>query len=67
MLPALTGQSPESLANWLKDAGEPSFRAAQILEWVWKKKVTSYDAMTNLPAALRTKLTDSFRLSDFSP
>ena len=63
MLPALTGQSPESLAAWLKDAGEPSFRAAQILEWVWKKKVTSYDAMTNLPAALRTKLTDSFRLT----
>ncbi len=63
MLPALTGQSPESLATWLKDAGEPSFRAAQILEWVWKKKVTSYDAMTNLPAALRTKLTDSFRLT----
>ena len=63
MLPALTGQSPESLAVWLKEAGEPSFRAAQILEWVWKKKVISYDAMTNLPTALRTKLTDSFRLT----
>ena len=62
-LPALTGQSPESLAAWLKEAGEPSFRAAQILEWVWKKKVTSYDAMTNLPAALRAELTDAFRLT----
>ena len=62
-LPALTGQSPESLATWLKDAGEPSFRANQILEWVWKKKVTSYEAMTNLPAALRAKLADSFRLT----
>lgn len=63
MLPALTGQSPDSLSTWLKDAGEPAFRAAQILEWVWKKKVTSYDAMTNLPAALRAKLPDSFRLT----
>ncbi len=63
MLPALTGLSPETLAAWLKDAGEPSFRAAQILEWVWKKKVTSIDAMTNLPAALREKLTSSFRLA----
>ncbi len=62
-LPALTGQSSESLAAWLKDAGEPAFRAAQILEWVWKKKVTSYDAMTNLPAALRAKLAESFRLT----
>jgi 23S rRNA (adenine2503-C2)-methyltransferase len=63
MLPSLTGQSPESLSAWLKDAGEPAFRAGQILEWVWKKKVTSYDAMTNLPAALRAKLADSFRLT----
>ena len=63
ILPALTGQSPESLAAWLKEAGEPAFRAAQILEWVWKKKVTSYDAMTNLPAALRAKLADTFRLT----
>ncbi|MEY3896109.1 MAG: rRNA ((2503)-C(2))-methyltransferase RlmN [Verrucomicrobiota bacterium] len=63
MIPALTGQSPESLAAWLKDAGEPSFRANQILEWVWKKKVTSYDAMSNLPTALRSKLADSFRIT----
>jgi 23S rRNA (adenine2503-C2)-methyltransferase len=62
MLPALTGLTPEALVAWLKDAGEPSFRAAQILEWVWKKKVTSIDAMSNLPAALRGKLTSSFRL-----
>ena len=62
-LPALTGQSPDSLAAWLKDAGEPSFRAAQILEWVWKKKVTSYEAMTNLSAMLRAKLAESFRLT----
>ncbi len=63
MLLALTGMTPEYLASWLKDAGEPSFRANQILEWVWKKKATSYDAMTNLPAALREKLAASFRLS----
>ena len=63
MLPSLTGLAPESLAAWLKDASEPSFRADQILEWVWKKKVTSIDAMTNLPAVLRKKLTDSFRLT----
>ncbi len=62
-LPALTGQSPESLAIWLKAANQPTFRAQQILEWIWKKKVSSYDAMSNLPAALRTKLAESFRLS----
>ncbi len=63
MLPSLTGQSPEALATWLKAAGEPAFRAAQILEWVWKKKVTTYEAMSNLPAALRVKLAESYRLT----
>jgi len=62
MLPALTGLSPENLASWLKDAGEPAFRGDQIMSWIWKKKVTSIDAMTNLPAALREKLAESFRL-----
>jgi len=60
--PALTGQSPDQLAAWLKEAGEPAFRAGQILEWIWKKKVTAIDAMTNLPAPLRGKLAESFRL-----
>jgi 23S rRNA (adenine2503-C2)-methyltransferase len=62
-LPALTGLHSESLAAWLKEAAEPSFRANQILEWIWKKKVGSFDAMTNLPAALRAKLADSFRIT----
>jgi 23S rRNA (adenine2503-C2)-methyltransferase len=61
-LPALTGLSPDALAEWLQDAGEPSFRAGQILKWVWKKKAASFEAMTNLPAALREKLAASFRL-----
>lgn len=63
MLPAITGLSSDALAIWLKDAGEPAFRAGQILEWVWKKKVTSFDAMTNLSAALRQKLAESFRIT----
>jgi len=62
MLPALTGQSQEQIASFLKDAGEPAFRAGQIMEWVWKKKVTSIESMTNLPAALRAKLSEHFRL-----
>lgn len=63
MLPALTGQSPESLAAWLKQHGQPAFRAGQVLEWVWRKKVTSFDAMTNLPATLREALAGAFRLT----
>lgn len=63
ILPSLTGLSPDALAAWLEEQGEPSFRAAQILGWVWKKKAASIDDMSNLPAALREKLKASFRLS----
>ena len=66
MLPSLTGLSHEELATWLKEHGEPAFRANQILDWVWKKKADSIDAMSNLPAALRAKLHESFRLSSLT-
>jgi len=60
--PALTGTTPESLAAWLATEGQPAFRAGQILDWVWKKKAPSFEAMTNLPAPLRAKLAEHFRL-----
>ena len=63
MRPALTGTAPDTLAAWLKAAGEPGFRAGQILDWVWKKKATSIDAMTNLPTKLRERLDAGFRIS----
>lgn len=63
MLPALTGQTSEMLAAWMAEQGEPSFRTQQVLDWLWKKKATSYDAMTNLPVALREKLAAAFRIS----
>ena len=63
MLPALTGQPPEALADWLKGEGQPAFRAAQILDWVWKKRADSIEQMTNLPAALRARLAENFQVS----
>ena len=66
MLPSLTGLSHEELTSWLKEQGEPAFRANQILDWMWKKKADSIDAMSNLPATLRAKLTSSFRLASLT-
>jgi 23S rRNA (adenine2503-C2)-methyltransferase len=62
-LPSITGLSPEALSDWLSAAGEPAFRMSQILEWVWKKKAASFEEMSNLPASLRQKLAEGFRLS----
>jgi len=61
--PALPGLSKNELGEWLSAQGEPAFRAKQILDWIWKKKVTSFDEMSNLPAPLREKLAEAFRLT----
>jgi 23S rRNA (adenine2503-C2)-methyltransferase len=55
--------TPDALAAWLDGQGEPAFRRDQILEWVWRKKTTGFDAMSNLPAGLRAKLAACFRLT----
>jgi 23S rRNA (adenine2503-C2)-methyltransferase len=44
------------LEKTLADAGEPSFRAKQVWEWT-ARGARSYDEMTNVPAALRERLT----------
>ncbi|HEX6665136.1 MAG TPA: 23S rRNA (adenine(2503)-C(2))-methyltransferase RlmN [Solirubrobacterales bacterium] len=43
------------LAATLADAGEPSYRAAQVWEWV-ARGAASYEEMTNLPGILRDRL-----------
>jgi 23S rRNA (adenine2503-C2)-methyltransferase len=50
------------LEQSLATAGEPSYRAAQVWEWV-ARGVSSYEEMTNLPAALRDRLAASVPLS----
>jgi 23S rRNA (adenine2503-C2)-methyltransferase len=47
--PSLTGIILEELADFLRERGAPSYRAKQITDWIYKKRVASYDAMTDLP------------------
>lgn len=44
----------------LADLGEPRFRAGQILEWLYKRRVVRWEDMTNLPAGLRETLAAKF-------
>lgn len=60
--PPLTGETLDSLTEKLRARGEPAFRAKQILEWLYKKRVRSWDEMTNLSKPLRTWLDETFDL-----
>jgi len=39
---------------------QPPYRVTQLQEWLYSRRATSWDAMTNLPKALREKLADTF-------
>ncbi len=53
------------LEQTLAEAGEPSYRAAQVWRWV-AGGARSYEEMTNLPAALRERLAAAVPLSTLS-
>lgn len=61
-LPAITGLTLEKLTTLLAEKGEPKFRAAQILEWVFRKRAMEFAAMSNLSAKLRQSLETHFSL-----
>ncbi|WP_157243973.1 23S rRNA (adenine(2503)-C(2))-methyltransferase RlmN [Paenibacillus elgii] len=50
----------EDWQQWVKDNGEAGFRAGQIFDWLYVKRVSSFDGMTNLPKALRDRLEEQF-------
>ena len=55
---------PDELEAILVDElGEKKFRSAQILRWIFEKRVQSWDEMTNLSKSLREKLANRFVLA----
>ena len=52
----------EELKSFLKELGEPTFRAGQIFEWL-HKGVESYDEMTNISKATKQKLSEATYVS----
>ncbi|MFQ5413772.1 MAG: 23S rRNA (adenine(2503)-C(2))-methyltransferase RlmN [Phycisphaerae bacterium] len=49
-------QTPASLRAMLASWGEPAYRAAQILDWVYARGVEHYADMTNVSKRLRERL-----------
>ena len=47
----------------LHKLGEPSYRAGQITDWLYKKRVDSIEKMTDLPQSLRARLAEKFSFS----
>ncbi|MFT8871559.1 MAG: 23S rRNA (adenine(2503)-C(2))-methyltransferase RlmN [Sporolactobacillus sp.] len=52
----------QQLADWLEQCGEKTFRTEQIWDWLYGKRVTAFQQMTNLSQALTAKLAAAFTI-----
>ncbi len=46
----------------LETLGEPSYRAGQIMKWIWGRGIDDFSIMTNVTKTLRTRLNQDFRV-----
>lgn len=61
-LPSAFGLTLEDWTAWMEARGQSRFRAKQLTEWLYGKRVRSWEEMSNLPAPLRTELEAAFSL-----
>ena len=52
----LRSMTPEELAAWCKENGQPAFRGKQLFRW-FSRGIASVDDMTDIPKALRETIT----------
>ncbi|MDT1120390.1 23S rRNA (adenine(2503)-C(2))-methyltransferase RlmN [Bacillus altitudinis] len=62
-MPSIYSFELNEIKDWLKEQDEKPFRATQIFEWLYEKRVTSFDEMSNLSKELREKLKDQFAIT----
>ncbi|OMF37516.1 23S rRNA (adenine(2503)-C(2))-methyltransferase RlmN [Paenibacillus sp. FSL H8-0548] len=66
MKPCIYDYTLEQLQQWMKDNGEPVFRGGQLFDWLYVKRVKSFEDMSNLSKSLRDKLEESFQIITLS-
>jgi 23S rRNA (adenine2503-C2)-methyltransferase len=59
--------SLEDLTALLREMGEPAYRARQVYRWLYVSLAEGFEAMTDLPKALRARLAERLVLSRLTP
>ena len=54
------GYTKEKLETYFENIGEKKFKATQVFEWLYKKRVTSFDEMVNVKKETIEKLKQDF-------
>lgn len=59
---SIYGLTIDQLTSWIVEKGEKKFRASQIWDWLYKKRVTSFSDMKNIGGQLTALLEENFHL-----
>ncbi len=62
LLPDIKSLTREELEKQFAAWDQPAYRVGQLLDWLYVRRVTGWDEMSNLPKALREKLRGQFTL-----
>src|SRR6478609_9271008 len=60
--PGILDVPAETLRAWLAERGQPAMRVGQIRKQILANRSETFDAMTDLPKALRAELATSFEV-----
>lgn len=58
--PSIYGLTRDELIDWAIAHGEKKFRATQIWDWLYKKRVQSFEEMTNISKDFIAQLNENF-------
>jgi 23S rRNA (adenine2503-C2)-methyltransferase len=62
--PSVKSLMRDELVDELRLLNQPPYRANQILTWIYRKRVSSFDSMSDLPQSLREYLKEKFSYSN---
>jgi len=63
----IKSQKLDELEARFATLGQPAYRARQVMQWLYQKRVKSFAEMTDLPAALRDLLAETFDFDELKP
>lgn len=61
---SIYGITKEELENYFINLGEKKFKATQVYEWIYRKKINSFQDMSNIKKTLLEQLTNDFYFDD---
>lgn len=64
---ALLDLSQDELTEFIKDLGQPAYRARQVWDWIYRRYADDFEQMTDLPQALRRTLAEKATLRLLTP